>query len=104
MNATWSLRVENRDGTVTEQEGALDSFTELIGNGLAKVSMSTTFGIDYASVKVTSSVTVTCNQDESTINIAAERAFMKTLELARDGMTHAIPAREGLLKEAYGGG
>lgn len=103
MNATWWRRIE-ANGKWTEEEGILEDFKDLVGNGLSQVEMNTTLGFDYASVKVTASIRVTCNQDNATIEKAAERAFFKSLEYAKDGMSQAAPVRDKLLKDLYGGG
>lgn len=103
MNAHWWRRIE-ANGKWEEDEGIMDEFTDLVGNGLAQVEMGTDFGLDFATVKVRCSVRIVCNQDAATINEAAKRAFFKSMELASDGLSHAIPQKDKILKELYGGG
>lgn len=51
----------------------------------ARVSMTVGEGLDYGAVKVSATVTLSCDQDEPSINAAGEAAFYKALELVRDG-------------------
>jgi hypothetical protein len=103
VNARWWRRVSRTDGTYHEEEGYMDSFENLLGNGLAQVEMSTQFGLDYGAVKVSSVVRITCNQDEATINEAGKQAFFKSLELTKDGLSHAIPEKDKTLASIASG-
>ena len=51
----------------------------------ARVAISVAEGMDYGALKVSATVSVSCDQDEKTINKAGELAFYKALELVRDG-------------------
>ena len=103
MNTHWYRRIEH-NGIYEEEEGYLDDFQKLLGNGAAQVEMSTTFGLDFATVKVIASVRITCDQSADIIDKAGKLAFFKSMEFARDGLTHAIPAKDQILKDIYGGG
>ncbi len=51
----------------------------------ARVSISVSEGMDYGALKVSATVSVSCDQNEQTINKAGELAFYKAVELMRDG-------------------
>src|SRR5262245_34872870 len=51
----------------------------------ARVSISVSEGMDYGALKVSATVSVSCDQNEETINKAGELGFYKALELVRDG-------------------
>jgi hypothetical protein len=51
----------------------------------ARVAVGVSEGMDYGALKVSVTVSVACDQNESTINKAGELAFYKALELMRDG-------------------
>lgn len=51
----------------------------------ARVAISVSEGMDYGALKVSATVSVSCDQDEKTIDKAGELAFYKALELVRDG-------------------
>jgi hypothetical protein len=96
-NTHWRRRIERADGKTQDEEGYMDDFQKLVGNGLAQVEMNTQFSLDYGAVKVSSSVRITCNQDEATINEAGKVAFFKSMELTKDGMGYAIPTKDETL-------
>jgi hypothetical protein len=80
VQANYQLIVDGRatnhiyEGQVPEE--LMDAYEQVVGNGLAKVSVSADMGIkDFgtgASAMV--SITLTCNQDEKTIDRAIELA------------------------------
>lgn len=51
----------------------------------ARVAVTVSEGMDYGALKVSATVSVSCDQNEATINKAGEVAFYKALELVRDG-------------------
>lgn len=51
----------------------------------ARVALTVSEGMDYGALKVSATVSVSCDQNETTINKAGEVAFYKALELVRDG-------------------
>lgn len=52
---------------------------------LARVNMGVSESLEFGAVKVSASVTLTCDQNEKKINKAGELAFKKSLELVMDG-------------------
>ncbi len=51
----------------------------------SRVAITVSEGMDYGSRKVSATVSLACDQNETTINKAGELAFYKALELVRDG-------------------
>ncbi len=51
----------------------------------ARVAITVAEGMDYGALKVSATVSVSCDQNEKTIDKAGELAFYKALELVRDG-------------------
>lgn len=51
----------------------------------AKVAVGVSEGMDYGAMKVSVTVSLCCDQDETTINKAGELAFYKAVEIMRDG-------------------
>ena len=65
-----------------------DKFTKLVTDPekpLARISISVGEGLEYGSLKVSANVTLSCDQNEETIDKALELAFYKALEAERDG-------------------
>lgn len=63
-----------------------DPYTDLIQyNGAAKVT--TTYGrsLPFAEEKLSVEVSLTCDQNETTINEAGKLGLLKAMELANDG-------------------
>jgi len=58
------------------------------GEPPAHISLTATNGGDFGQLKVTAMVSITCSQDERSINLAAEIAFRKVIELVNDGSSH----------------
>ena len=86
--AHWTLTVEKNKQVVHHDEGDMadDKFQALmVGDGLARVTTTYGRGLPYGEEKVNVSVTVACDQNETSINKAGELTFMKALELAGDG-------------------
>lgn len=54
----------------------------------ARVAVGTSEGMDFGQLKVSVTVSVACDQNESAINKAGELAFHKAVELMRDGWSH----------------
>lgn len=80
-NAT-ARKTHTKAGVVVEEkEENIDGFQDLLKeNGNATISCSLTKGIDFNSEKIVFHVGVRCDQDEKTMDLAAERVFSKTLE------------------------
>lgn len=51
----------------------------------AKIAMSVSHSEDFGNIKVSATVSLACDQNESTINKAGELAFRKAFELMEDG-------------------
>jgi hypothetical protein len=85
---TWTRVITFPNGERRTDVGDIDGdfFAGVLGNGLAKVAMTVGFGLAYGEAKVSATVSLTCNQDEKTINAVGERAFYKAHELAGDGL------------------
>ncbi len=90
----WN-RVLERNGYKIEQSAVeYDPFLLLAqqtaqrGEPASHVSMTTTNGADFGQLKVTAMVSIGCPQDERSINLAAEIAFRKVLELTNDASSH----------------
>lgn len=67
-----------------------DKFKALITSTestLARVSISVGESMNYGALKVSSTVTLNCDQNEVCINKAGELAFYKALELMQDGFS-----------------
>lgn len=65
-----------------------DQFRSLVTDPtgvLARVSLNVGESENYGALKVGATVTLTCDQNEVTINRAGELAFYKALELMKDG-------------------
>lgn len=96
INLTWEATMQHTK--------AKETFSQFAGDGKAKVSISLSEkigGPQYSSVSVMVTVSLTCNQDEETINKAAGAAHTHTISLldsyiedALDGL-HAHLEREG---------
>ena len=91
----WNGLIE-KYGLKTEQVGE-DPFAFLRnGAGHSKANdtptarISTTVGTstDYGAVKVSFTVSVECNQDEGSMNMAAESIYRKAVELTNDAASH----------------
>lgn len=81
----------------------LDQFQELRGDGAASVSMSCGMKYPYGDASVIATVKIVCAQDEKTINVAGERAFMTALDLCKSGMEIAIEERNNLVSKVTNG-
>lgn len=72
-----------------------DKFNELAsGDGLARVSMTYTRAVEFSVEKISTMVSLTCDQNETTINKAGELAFLKVMELTDDGFGMLMQLRE----------
>ena len=95
---TWNLVVERNKAPIATKAGQLtgDKFRKLVSDPtgvLAKVNMAVSESMQYGELKVSASVTLTCDQNESVINDAAQLAFEKSIELMRDGFSYyGVPA------------
>lgn len=79
----------------------IDKFRRLStpGNGpKAKVSMNVTESYEYGSIRVGASVTLTCDQNTSTIDRAGQMALEKAVELMKAGFS-AYGLKAGPLPE-----
>lgn len=87
-NWTRDARSSKGEKSDTGQLKGDDQFEALWKNRSvepARVSISVSEGMDYGALKVSATVSLSCDQDETTINKAGELAFYKALELVRDG-------------------
>ncbi len=90
-----------------EQEIVLakDKYKQLIGDGNARTSIAvaTRMGgpYGYSSVSVNCSVTLTCNQDEATIQEAKMAAFQECVEFCDTTMGHCMMLLNAQLAEHY---
>jgi hypothetical protein len=77
------------NGSIITKDKTLDHFHELLtGRGpRATVSMSVGRSLEYGAIKVTSNVSLQCDQDEATIDRAGELAFRKACEFMNDGFS-----------------
>lgn len=65
-----------------------DKFQELVqGDGLARVETLYSRAVNFHEEKVTVTISLACDQNESTINKAAELGFYKALELVDDNFS-----------------
>lgn len=93
--------------TSYEQEVALakDKFKQLIGDANARtsVSVSSKMGGPYgfSSVSVSCSVTLTCNQDDKTIQEAKMAAFQEAVGFIDVTMPHCMALLNAQLEEHY---
>lgn len=71
----------------TIRETPIDPFEKICTPGKTHASVSFTIGksIGYGDLKMSTHVTLTCDQNEATINEAGLHAFNKALELLNDG-------------------
>lgn len=85
----WSRESKNSSTEVLEAGQLMDDkFTKLWSNRkveAARVAISVAEGLDYGVLKVSATVSLSCDQNEAAINKAGELAFYKALELVRDG-------------------
>lgn len=58
------------------------------GQPVARVNMNVGTSHDFGNVKVGASVTIDCLQNDATISMAGECAFMKSLELVNEGAAY----------------
>lgn len=85
---TESQVTTDKKGALTTQYGS-DPFPKVAKHDqAAKVTISLGRSLPYGEVKVSASVTVTCDQNEVTINRAGEIAFLKAKELVEDCFSH----------------
>lgn len=91
----WTVVME-RYGLKTESVGTepfspLSSYTAAVrsrGEAVTRITVSTGTSHDYGALKVNVSVSLECPQTEACINLAAESAFWKAVELANDCASH----------------
>lgn len=85
----WSRKSKNSTTEIIEAGQLVeDKFTKLWSNRkveAARVAVSVSEGLDYGALKVSATVSLSCDQDEKTIDKAGEMAFYKALELVRGG-------------------
>lgn len=86
---TWT-RLLKRYGFQVEEAGvSYDPFLVLAtlakSDPSAKVSITLGSSREYGEVKCAVTITLTCPQNETNLNMAAEVAFRKALELVNDG-------------------
>lgn len=90
----YELVVEKEKVVIVDKKGQLtkvDEFQKLVTKPgdekaiYARVNMGVSESMEYGSLKVSASVTLTCDQNEEKINKAGELAFGKSLELIMDG-------------------
>lgn len=85
----WTREIKGEKDQVSETEQIVDDkFEKLLTNktkGSARVSIGVSEGMAYGALKVSATVSVNCDQTEQAINTAGELAFLKAVELVRDG-------------------
>ena len=96
---SWTLRIEVIGGDVTQQGGVLedDEFVAIIGNGLSSINLSVGMNFPFGDAKVSVSVRLSCNQDETTIDRASALAMTKAMTLCKDGLVYAIEERNQIV-------
>jgi len=85
---TARVDVEQDGKTRTVHHEVLgDPFTRLATPGAVHSTVGFTVGMgeNYGALKISAHVTLTCDQNEPTLNKAGEMSFRKTLELMKDG-------------------
>jgi hypothetical protein len=88
---TYSMVSENKGKRMSKAGQLKDEFPGLVSDltgqskPLARVSMTVGEALEYGEVKVSATVTLTCDQDKKHIDKAGELAFFKAQELMRDG-------------------
>ena len=85
----WQRTIQ-KEAEMTSDAGELmtEEFRALVTDltlPLARVNMSVSQSLEFGSLKIGASVTLTCDQNELTINRAGELAFHKARELVHDG-------------------
>ena len=88
--SSWTRDMKSSKGEKSDagQLKGADKFEALWKNRNvepARVALTVSEGMDYGALKVSATVSVSCDQNEATINKAGEVAFYKALELVRDG-------------------
>jgi len=90
----WELTVEHNKKIMVQKSGQLtttDKFRALVDPNtpetepLTRVNIGVSESMEYGSLKVSASITLTCNQNEKKINEAGGLAFFKAVELVTDG-------------------
>ena len=61
-----------------------------LGDGAARVSVTTGYSHDYGSIKCSVNISLACDQNEATIDRAADMALDKAAQLADIGMTQLL--------------
>jgi hypothetical protein len=81
--------VEGPGGKRTLKETTLDTFERLCTPGQTHASVAFTIGksVGFGELKVSAHVTLTCDQNEATLNEAGLHAFNKALEFLNDGFS-----------------
>lgn len=84
----------------------MDEIQQIVGNGLARVTVSADFGIkDFGTgASAMCSVSLTCNQDNATIERAAKIAGDLARDLAQEQRQHAEEELQGIIAGRTPGG
>lgn len=88
MSNTWVARLERAKTVVAEISGYMDPFEELLTPGTDKAHVGCTYKRalqSYGGEALSFSVTVSCDQNEATINRAGELTMMKVIEMLGEG-------------------
>lgn len=80
-----SSTVEKSDAGQIRSEDKFDALWSNRKVEPARVSITVSEGMDYGALKVSATVSLSCDQNERTINEAGGLAFYKAVELVRDG-------------------
>lgn len=84
----WEVVVERYNAVVTKNGGAMDPFKELVKrDGASSVTISVSRALPYGELKVSASVSVSCDQDQPTIEQAGEVAFLQAVKLVQAHFT-----------------
>lgn len=86
MSNSWKLTVEKDGAIVREEAGNMELLPELFRkNGAATVGLTYGNSLDFGKEKVSAFVTLTCDQDEQSIDMAGQLAFKKAMQLTEMG-------------------
>jgi len=88
----WQVIIERMQQVEKQLEGSdMDPFLQLAVKARtkgvpAKISMTVGRAVQYGEIKCSATVSIDCPQQEGFIDLAAEVAYTKALELVNDGM------------------
>lgn len=88
----WKREIE-MSGKNTSEQGINndDKFKAILGDGKAQVEYTVGTQWNFGEAKITCTVRLTCNQDQSTIMNAAYLAFETARSLCQQGLDAVVP-------------